>query len=197
MNFLDLSFSQFALVCGAYFLGSIPAGYLLSKFFGHGDIRQKGSGNIGATNVLRSANKVLALFTLIFDVLKAYVAVYIGLKFNIELYCGVAVVVGHLFPVWLGFKGGKGVATYLGVLLALSFPLGIQAILAWMAFAFLFHYSSLAAILTGLLIPFTVWIWNYHGALPLCIILSTLVIAKHWQNIGRLIRGQEPKISKQ
>ncbi len=196
MHLPDLTYLQWLLVIAAYGIGSIPFGYLLLKATGKGDIRKLGSGSIGATNVLRNANKSLGLLTLILDALKGYLAVYIGKKFQVESLCAFAVIIGHLFPVWLKFKGGKGVATYLGVLLALAFPLGLQAFLAWVGFAFLFHYSSLASILTCLLIPLTVWIWDYEDMLYICSILSALIIAMHWSNIIRLFQGKEPVIGK-
>ena len=183
------------IVVGSYFLGSIPFGLLFTKWGGKGDLRTVGSGNIGATNVLRTGSKFLALSTLIFDGLKGYAAVYLGEKFQVQDFAAGAVILGHMFPVWLKFKGGKGVAVYSGILFGLSVPLGAQAVLAWVSFALIFGYSSLAALLTAILVPLTVWIWSYgEPLLYITSILSFLLIIKHHENIGRLIKGKEPKV---
>jgi glycerol-3-phosphate acyltransferase PlsY len=183
------------VVVGSYFLGSIPFGLLFTKWGGKGDLRTVGSGNIGATNVLRTGSKFLALATLIFDGLKGYAAVYLGEKFQVQDFAAGAVILGHMFPVWLKFKGGKGVAVYSGILFGLSVPLGAQAVLAWVSFALIFGYSSLAALLTAILVPLTVWIWSYgEPLLYVTVILSFLLIIKHYENIGRLIKGKEPKV---
>lgn len=193
-HFLNSPFPILVLIVG-YFLGTIPFGLLFTKWGGKGDLRKIGSGNIGATNVLRTGNKFLALATFIGDALKGYVAVYLGEKFQVQDFAAVAVILGHMFPVWLKFRGGKGVATYGGILFGLSVPLGAQAVLAWVSFALIFGYSSLAALLTALLIPFTVWIWSYGDPLLYTTgALSFLLILKHYENIGRLIKGKEPKI---
>lgn len=201
MNFMlatlkNITSIQALFIVFSYSIGSIPTGYILTKVFGLGDIRKIGSGNMGATNVLRTGNKSLALLTLFLDATKGYVATYIGMRLQIPFLCALAAFIGHLFPVWLRFKGGKGVATYLGILWALSLPLALQAFLAWTAFAFLFHYSSVASLLTALLVPLTIWIWSYGDMLYLCIALSILVFCTHWSNIIRLFRGSEPKIGK-
>lgn len=183
------------VVVGSYFLGSIPFGLLFTKWGGKGDLRTVGSGNIGATNVLRTGSKFLALATLIFDGLKGYTAVYLGEKLQVQDFAAGAVILGHMFPVWLKFKGGKGVAVYSGILFGLSVPLGAQAVLAWVSFALIFGYSSLAALLTAILVPLTVWIWSYgEPLLYVTAILSFLLIVKHYENIGRLIKGKEPKV---
>lgn len=195
--FLPLTYQAWIVVVTAYMLGSIPWGLLLTRWSGRGDIRRTGSGNIGATNVLRTGSKPLAFLTLLLDILKGYVAVKVGAHWHIEYTAALMVMIGHIFPVWLMFKGGKGVATYGGVLFALSLPLGSQALLSWVSFAFLFRYSSLASLITCLIVPFTIWLWNYgNGLLITSSILSLLVIFKHSPNIGRLIKGKEPKIGK-
>lgn len=193
-HFLNNPLSILAIF-GGYFFGSIPFGLLFTKWAGKGDLRKIGSGNIGATNVLRTGNKILALATFLGDALKGYLAVYIGEKFQVGDFCAVAAVLGHMFPIWLKFKGGKGVATYGGVLFGLSVPLGAQAVLGWVSFALIFGYSSLAALITAVLIPFTVWLWSYGEPLLYTTVgLSILLIIKHYENILRLIKGKEPKI---
>ena len=180
----------------SYLVGSVPFGLVITKAAGRGDVRKIGSGNIGATNVLRTGNKWLAVLTLFFDFFKGWCAVYFAKKYGIEAWAALVVVLGHMFPVWLRFKGGKGVATYAGVLMALSVPLGLQALLGWMAFLVLFRYSSLAALLVTLLVPLTVWIWHYEGLLMITLTLSALVWVKHIKNIQRLLKGDEPKVGK-
>lgn len=193
-HFLNSPFPILVLVA-SYLLGTIPFGLLFTKWAGKGDIRKIGSGNIGATNVLRTGSRFLALATFSADALKGFVAVYLGERFQVQDFAGVAVTLGHMFPVWLKFRGGKGVATYAGVLFGLSVPLGAQAILAWVSFALIFGYSSLAALLAALLVPFTVWLWSYGEPLLYTTgALSFLLILKHYGNIVRLIKGQEPKI---
>ena len=181
----------------AYILGSIPFGVAISAAFGLGDIRQIGSGNIGATNVLRTGNKFAAFLTLLLDAGKGAVAVLVARAVFGEGaagFAGLFAVIGHLFPLFLKFKGGKGVATFLGTLLALSFPAGLAACAAWLVAATLFRMSSLAAIIAVALAPvFTFYFYHMHGAI-LVAVLSVIVIAKHHANIGRLLKGEEPKI---
>ena len=187
-----------AAVAG-YLLGSIPFGLVMAKLFGLGDIRQIGSGNIGATNVLRTGNKLAAFLTLVLDAGKGAIAVLIARVVFGEGAAGVAglfAVLGHLFPLFLRFKGGKGVATFLGTLLALSFPAGLAACATWLIMAVIFRISSLSAIMAALLAPvFTFYFYHMHGA-ALVAVLSLVVIAKHHANIGRLLKGKEPKIGK-
>jgi glycerol-3-phosphate acyltransferase PlsY len=183
------------IVC-SYLAGSIPFGLLITRIAGEGDIRTIGSGNIGATNVLRTGRKLLALLTLFFDFFKGWCMVFLAKEYGIEAWAAVFVVLGHMFPVWLRFRGGKGVATYGGVLMALSVPLGIQAVLGWVAFFVIFGYSSLAALLVSVLVPFSVWVWHYEGLLIPTLILSALVGLKHIGNIQRLLKGAEPKVGK-
>ena len=190
---------EYALAAiGGYLLGSIPFGLILTRFGGYGDIRDIGSGNIGATNVLRTGNKKLALATLILDGLKGAIAVsiaYAFADFNIAMLAGFFALVGHLFPVWLKFKGGKGVATTLGTLIALKPILGIAACGIWLLTALITRYSSLAALVAIGLTPVLAHVL-YHDAnlTGLCGIVGTMVFYKHRANIQRLINREEPKI---
>lgn len=183
----------------AYILGSVPFGVVIAAMFGLGDIRQIGSGNIGATNVLRTGNKFAAFLTLVLDAGKGAIAVLVARAVFGEGaagFAGLFAVLGHLFPIFLKFKGGKGVATFLGTLLALSFPAGLAACAAWLVTAALFRISSLSAIIAVALAPlFTYYFYHLHGAL-LVAVLSVVVIAKHHANIRRLLNGEEPKIGK-
>ena len=147
-----------ALVFG-YLLGSIPFGLLVTRAAGLGDVRKIGSGNIGATNVLRTGNKGLAAATLLLDALKGTAAVMIARHFghDLGLWAGLGAFLGHLFPAWLGFKGGKGVATYLGVLIALGWHVALIFIAVWLAMAFLFRYSSLAALTAAVIVPIALY----------------------------------------
>lgn len=187
-----------AVAAGAYLLGSIPFGLLLTRIAGLGDIRAIGSGNIGATNVLRTGNKGLAALTLLLDGGKGALAVLIAWRFFPELaqLAGGAAVVGHLYPVWLRFKGGKGVATTLGVWLALIWPVGLSACLVWLAMAALFRLSSLAALVSIALAPLGAWLLGDDWSTALGLALAVLVAIKHRGNIERLIAGKEPKIGK-
>jgi acyl phosphate:glycerol-3-phosphate acyltransferase len=189
--------SAAALIFG-YLCGSIPFGVLLTRFAGAPDLRSVGSGNIGATNVLRTGRKFLAAVTLAGDVLKGTVAVVvIGFVFSREpaLYAALGAFLGHLFPVWLGFKGGKGVATYIGLLLGLALWLALIAFcLIWIAIAAASRYSSLAALVASAATPAVLW-WN--GNVPeaeLFLLLSALVWLMHRANIARLINGTESQI---
>lgn len=185
-------------IIGGYLIGSIPFGLLLTRFAGYGDIRDIGSGNIGATNVLRTGNKKLALATLFLDSLKGAAAVGIALyfaNFNIALIAGFAALVGHLFPVWLKFKGGKGVATTLGTLLALKPLVGIAACGIWLLTAIVTRYSSLSAIVAVLLSPVVAHFLYDNSYLDgFCGFVALLVVMKHRANIERLLRREEPKI---
>jgi glycerol-3-phosphate acyltransferase PlsY len=191
-----------------YGIGAVPFGLLLTKAAGYGDIRAIGSGNIGATNVLRTGNKKLALATLLLDggkgalgILLAFLlAGSLGQGHNADaamMLAGGGAVLGHMFPVWLRFKGGKGVATTLGVLLALSWPTGLVCCAIWLGTAFAFRYSSLAALTALLCAPEIAW-WVTHDErlASLCAGLALFVWIKHRANIKRLAAGQEPKIGK-
>ena len=189
-----------ALACGfGYLLGSIPFGLVLTKLAGAGDIRAIGSGNIGATNVLRTGRKGLALATLILDGAKGAAAVSIALFFaerDAALIAGLAAVLGHNFPVWLRFKGGKGVATSLGTLIVVAWPVGVGACLTWLAVAALFRVSSLAALAALGLAPLYAYGAGDVPAATLAFALGVLAIVRHRQNIRRLMRGEEPRIGK-
>ncbi len=181
-----------------YFLGSIPFGLLLTKMAGHGDVRNIGSGNIGATNVLRTGNKALAALTLLADMLKGLIPVllvsgYLGLV-PFGIVAGFAALLGHMFPVWLKFKGGKGVATYIGACFGTSLYLGLAFIGIWLAMAFLFKISSLSALVAASLVPLlALWFADPMVSLSL-LAMSLLVIIRHRENIGRLLSGSEDRI---
>ena len=181
-----------------YLAGSIPFGLILTRLAGLGDIRSVGSGNIGATNVLRTGNKKLAAATLVGDMLKGTVAVLVGARFlggpEAALAAGVGAFLGHLFPVWLGFKGGKGVATFLGTLLALAWPVGIAACLTWLVTAVVSRISSLSALVAATLSVAWAAVFGQGQMIYLVVILATLVFWKHLPNIERLKAGTEPRI---
>jgi len=186
-----------AALVGGYLVGSIPFGLLVTKLAGLGDIRQVGSGNIGTTNVLRTGRKDLAAATLLLDGGKGAAAVLIGSNWgpDIALLTGLGAVVGHLFPVWLKFKGGKGVATTLGTLLALQFWVGAAACATWLLVAVLFRMSSLSALVAVAAAPLFAWfIARDLQLVEMAAILAALVWFSHRANIARLLRGQEPKI---
>jgi acyl phosphate:glycerol-3-phosphate acyltransferase len=184
-----------ALVFG-YLLGSIPFGLVITRAAGLGDVRNIGSGNIGATNVLRTGNKGLAAATLLLDALKGTAAVLIAGHFAPELgpWAGLGAFLGHLFPVWLGFKGGKGVATYLGVLTALAWQVALIFAVVWLAVAFLFRYSSLAALTAAVVVPIALYVLSTPEIAGLFVLMSLIVFIKHRANIARLLAGTESKI---
>jgi glycerol-3-phosphate acyltransferase PlsY len=184
-------------LAGGYLLGSIPFGLIFAWLAGAGDVRNIGSGSIGATNVLRTGKYGAAAATVLFDAAKGAVAVLLGQKlYGVDgaLFAGLGAFLGHLFPVWLGFKGGKGVATAFGVLLALSWPVGLLAGATWLVAAVISRISSLSALITAALAP----LYMYFIAGPLyailAVILALAIIAVHRQNIARLLRGEEPRI---
>jgi len=179
-----------------YLLGSIPFGLLLTRAAGLGDIRNVGSGNIGATNVLRTGRKGLAAATLLLDALKGVAAVLIVAYISQIAAIGAAAgaVLGHMFPVWLRFKGGKGVATTLGVMWGLSWPVGAIACAAWLLFAAIFRYSSLAALLSVVVAAVAAWILSNSYVATLLTLLVPLVWVRHHENIARLLNGTESKI---
>jgi glycerol-3-phosphate acyltransferase PlsY len=193
---ITLPIAAGALVLG-YLLGSIPFGLLLTRAAGLGDIRSIGSGNIGATNVLRTGNKKLAAATLLLDALKATAAALIGwYAFGPEagLLSGFAAFMGHLYPVWLGFKGGKGVATYIGTLLGVA-PLMVLVFAAvWLSVAKLSKYSSLAALVATLVIPVVLWFIQEPKIAAVMALMTIISFIKHKTNIERLIAGTESKI---
>lgn len=188
-----------------YLLGSIPFGVLLTRAFGAGDVRNIGSGNIGATNVLRTGRKDLAIATLVLDAGKGAVALLLArYLLNSDLagaVAGGAAFLGHLYPVWLKFKGGKGVATFYGLMLAAHWPLGLIAAAIWLASAFAFRVSSLAALISSALTPIIAITSVQALGLPvskpvylLSVFAAVLIWFRHHENIGRLIKGQEPRI---
>jgi glycerol-3-phosphate acyltransferase PlsY len=190
----------FAALVSGYLIGSIPFGLLLTRLAGLGDIRQTGSGNIGATNVLRTGNKRLAAVTLLADILKGALAVSIWYLLpdlfttNLSAISGFGAFIGHLFPVWLKFKGGKGVATYIGVVLALSWLAGLVFIAVWLLVAFISRYSSLAALVASLTPPLVFAVSGQPEVVAVTVIMTILLYIRHRQNISRLLDGSEDKI---
>ncbi|WP_297508800.1 glycerol-3-phosphate 1-O-acyltransferase PlsY [uncultured Caulobacter sp.] len=187
-------------VIGGYLLGSIPFGLIATRLGGAGDIRKIGSGNIGATNVLRSGRKDLAAITLLGDAGKGVLAVLLA-RFlthgnpTVIALAGGSAFLGHLFPVWLKFNGGKGVATFYGVLLSAAWPVGVAAAVTWLAMAFLFRISSLAALTAAVLAaPFALAFDQPYPMLWLCLFMALLIFIRHRPNIIRLLRGEEPRI---
>ncbi len=183
----------------SYLLGSVPVGMIVARIMGLGNLRDIGSGNIGATNVLRTGNKTAAFLTLLFDAGKGGVAVLIaGAVFGATAaqIAGLFAFLGHLYPVWLRFKGGKGVATFLGVILALSFWAGLAACLTWLATAVITRTSSASALVASLSAPIWLGLLGMPSAIIMSIFLAILVWLRHHENIKRLINGQEPKIGK-
>jgi acyl phosphate:glycerol-3-phosphate acyltransferase len=180
-----------------YLLGSIPFGLLLTRLAGLGDIRRIGSGNIGATNVLRTGSKTAAALTLLLDLAKGWAAVIIARSWGEDaaLVAAICVIIGHMFPVWLGFRGGKGVATALGVLIALAWPVALGAALVWLAIALLLRYASLAALVAAVAAAvFAPFVVNAPTAAVIAGI-ALLIILRHHANIRRLIAGSESRIS--
>jgi acyl phosphate:glycerol-3-phosphate acyltransferase len=194
---IDIAFIHFIAIIFGYILGSIPFGLVITRLTGQDDIRKIGSGNIGATNVLRTGNKVLALATLLLDASKGAAAALTLGSFDplAGLIAGGFAVIGHNFPIWLNFIGGKGVATTLGVLIALAWPVGTTACITWILVAFCFRISSLAALVALSTSPFYAW-WlaDDHGLTVLAILLAILSLLRHHENIVRLMNGQESKI---
>ena len=180
-----------------YIVGSIPFGLLLVRLAGQGDIRSVGSGNIGATNVHRTGRKSLAAANLILDGGKGVLVVVFGLQYgpDIAIFAAGGAMVGHCFPIWLGFKGGKGVATGIGLFIGFSVLLGLAAIVIWLAVAAVFRYSSLAAMITFISAPILAMIVIDQQHAEFFGIVAILVVLRHHQNILRLVRGEEGKIS--
>jgi glycerol-3-phosphate acyltransferase PlsY len=186
-----------SLLLLGYMLGSIPFGLILTKLAGIGDIRAIGSGNIGATNVLRTGRKGLAAATLILDALKGTAAVWVGWHFGGEigaLAAGFASYIGHCFPIWLKLKGGKGVATFLGVLLGLHWPTMVLSALFWLATAAATRYSSLSALTASLAAPLILLIFGEYTIAAVAALMTLIIWVRHQANIVRLLAGQEAKI---
>lgn len=195
---------MFAIAAAAlfgYLLGSIPFGLVICRFAGLGDIRAIGSGNIGATNVLRTGRKGLALMTFLGDALKGTVAILLArwaLGEGAAMAAAVGAFLGHVFPIWLGFKGGKGVATYIGCLLGLWWPAALAFCAVWLAVAFTLRLSSLAALTASAVIPFALWFGGWASG-PLALVLAALAVLvwiRHKDNIARLLAGTEPRIGR-
>ena len=190
------------IILAAYLLGSISFGILMSRAFGLPDPRTVGSGNPGATNVLRSGKKAAAALTLLGDALKGWLAVWLAMHYDLLMWqvCAVAlaVFIGHLYPIYYGFKGGKGVATALGVMLAVSLWLGLAALLTWLLVAVIFRYSSLAAILAAALAPIYAFflLRGYQDYVLMVLVMSVLLIWRHRYNIKKLLDGSEDGFGK-
>lgn len=202
-----LAFYFILAAAGGYLLGSIPFGLVITRAAGLGDIRTIGSGNIGATNVLRTGRKDLALATLLLDAGKAAIALLLArelmglanvteeLQRQVGLTAGAAAFIGHCYPVWLGFKGGKGVATFFGVLFAGVWPLGVLAGVTWLAVATMFRYSSLAALCAAAIAPIAALVAGFSWSeIVFALVLAALIFWRHRSNIARLRAGTEPRI---
>ena len=192
-----------AALVAAYLLGSVPFALIASRLFGLADPRTYGSGNPGATNVLRSGSKSAAILTLIGDMGKGWLAVFLAQKYGVAYDFGtlaiglvaLAVFFGHLYPVFLRFKGGKGVATAAGVLLAIDPLLGLSTLATWLFVAYVFRYSSLAALVAAFTAPlYALFMWGANLTVLVIAIIAMTLIGKHWQNLQRLLAGSEPKI---
>ena len=181
-----------------YLLGSVPFGLILTRAAGLGDVRKIGSGNIGATNVLRTGNKGLAAATLLLDALKGALAGLIAQRWGVEagIAAGVGAFIGHLFPVWLGFKGGKGVATYLGVLAAFAWQAALVFAVVWLTVALLTRYSSLSALVAAVVSPLALYFLGLPLHAAALAVMSIIVVIKHHANISRLLAGTESKIGR-
>lgn len=186
----------FASLLFGYILGSIPFGLILTRYAGLGDVRSIGSGNIGATNVLRTGNKKLAAATLLLDALKGTAAVLIAARYGeyAAIAAGLGAFIGHLFPVWIGFKGGKGVATYLGILLGLAWQGALVFAAAWIITALLTRYSSLSAMIASLITPIALYARGDTVDAALMALLTIIIFITHRANISRLLDGSESKI---
>ena len=191
-----MSYVPIIAVVFGYLLGSIPFGLLITRAAGLGDVRNIGSGNIGATNVLRTGNKGLAAATLLLDMLKGTAAVLIAGIYGPEaaMAAGLGAFLGHVFPVWLGFKGGKGVATYLGVLAGLMWKAALVFAVVWLAVAVLLRYSSLAALIAAATVPVALYVMGHVDLAILFAVMSLVVFVKHRANISRLLAGSESRI---
>jgi len=188
----------YALI-GGYLMGSIPFGLLITRATGQGDIRDIGSGNIGATNVLRTGRKDIALITLLLDAAKAGVAALIFNHFfgaPIGLFAGAAALIGHCFPIWLKFKGGKGVATFFGGLFATAWPIGLIAGAIWLVCAFLTRISSLSALAAAGTAPLIAFMMGYTNVAIMAAVMAIIIYIRHGENIGRIIKGTESRIGK-
>jgi glycerol-3-phosphate acyltransferase PlsY len=195
---MEASILTFSVISFSYLLGSIPFGILVSKVFGLGNLRDIGSGNIGATNVLRTGNKLAALMTLILDGLKGVLVVVVArfISEDAAITASIFVIIGHIYPVWLRFSGGKGVATFIGAILALSFVTGLLVCFIWIIIALIFRYSSLSAIVSSASAPIGIFLFYDNEALVVTLFMTVLIWYRHKDNIRRLIDGSEAKIGK-
>ena len=194
----DIGFNMIAGLLLGYLLGSIPFGLLLTKASGGGDIRNIGSGNIGATNVLRTGRKGLAALTLLLDLLKGFFAVFIAADYlpGGAVFAAAGAFFGHLYPVWLGFKGGKGVATYAGIMFGLFWQGGVVYAIAWIGALVIFRISSLAGLLAALCAPIAAAYFGRYDLVALLVACTLIVFVKHRTNIENLMDGTEPRIGK-
>jgi glycerol-3-phosphate acyltransferase PlsY len=188
----------YAAAVAGYLLGAIPFGLVLTKMAGLGDIRSIGSGSIGATNVLRTGNKALAAATVLLDGGKGAVAALVAGIYGQDMAVMAAggAMLGHCFPVWLRFKGGKGVATFIGIMLAICWPAGLACCATWLVVAAVFRYSSLAGLAMVVLAPLYGWYFGDWQIMLLAAMMAVLVVIRHHANIRRLVTGQEPKIGR-
>lgn len=191
-----MSFYSVLILVAGYLCGSIPFGLLLTRAAGLGDVRSIGSGNIGATNVLRTGNKGLAAATLVLDALKGTVPALLALHYGpaAGAIAGFGAFLGHIYPVWLAFKGGKGVATYLGVLIGLAWKVALLFAAVWLVMAFIFRYSSLSALVACVVVPVALYLLGQSEFAIAFLIMSALVFCKHRTNIERLMAGTESRI---
>lgn len=184
-----------ALAAG-YLCGSIPFGLILPRLAGLGDVRDIGSGNIGATNVLRTGNKLVALVTLLCDVLKGAIPAAVAMRYGVEagMAAGLGALLGHNFPIWLRFKGGKGVATFIGVQFGLYWPLALAFLACWLATALVFRFSSLSALVACALAPVWAYLLGQAQLGWFLAVVAAIIFFMHRANISRLLRGEEPRI---
>ena len=197
MTILNLIFLNFFIILISYLIGSIPNGYILSKYFSKIDITKEGSGNIGATNVFRSGSKKLAIITLVLDVLKGILPILIFYNsiFSLVL-ASLSAFIGHNYPIWLRFNGGKGIATYLGISFAISLKLGFIFLIIWIITALISKTSSISSLTSIFLIPFiSLFILDNKLISLLFLILTSISFYRHKENIVRIINGSEPKIN--
>lgn len=196
ITFYCIPYVSFILIMVSYLLGAIPFGLFIAKFMGHGDIRNYGSGNIGATNVLRKTGRLGGLLTLILDagkgVLALYLVQYLCPDYLLQIFCAVFAVIGHMFPIWLKFRGGKGVATGIAVITMLNYYLGAITIGLWLLTFAVFRISSLSALVAFILSPIVTYFMTYDPRLTIAmVIISVLVVIRHKDNIKGLVRGTE------
>jgi len=197
---IETAIPTLALIAvAAYLLGSVPFGLVIARIMGLGNLREIGSGNIGATNVLRTGSKTAAFLTVLFDAGKGGVAVIIaGLWFGADAaqIAGLCAFLGHLFPIWLRFKGGKGVATFLGILIAISFWAGFATCMTWLAIAVIFRFSSLAALVSAAAAPLWLYVIGPANSAMFALVMALLIWVRHKDNITRLVAGNETRIGK-